>query len=203
MVLEDDEAVRQLFHCCDTDLGDAILKGHPSAITGDEEQLMATMKQMAVPPMATSIRRDMLLSTKQDDEENIRSFVARLNGKAATCTYTMECSAGKCTQRNDFTHIIVKDVLVAGLADEDIRRDVLGWAELDDKTVDETVNFIEAKEVARHALTNQFPSTSTHVFFHRSSYLLVYSLGLLFWISLIFSDVFSSEFSKIAYRFCH
>ena len=53
---------------------------------------------------------------------------------------------------NDFTDIIVKDVLVAGLVDEDIKKDVLGWSELDTKDVNETVAFIESKEMARDAL---------------------------------------------------
>ena len=50
---------------------------------------------------------------------------------------------------------MVKDVLITGLADDDIRKEILGWAELDQKNVQETVNFIEAKEMARDVLTKQ------------------------------------------------
>ena len=47
---------------------------------------------------------------------------------------------------------IIKDVLVAGLSDPDIKREVLGWADLDKKTTGETVMFIEGKEMARTAM---------------------------------------------------
>ena len=42
-------------------------------------------------------------------------------------------------------------MLTSGLVDEEIKKEVLGWAELDDKSVGETVVFIEAKEMARDA----------------------------------------------------
>ena len=57
-----------------------------------------------------------------------------------------------CTSEVDFTDI-VKDVLIAGLVDDETRKDVLGWAEVDDKTVEETVTLVEAKRwlVAVHS----------------------------------------------------
>ena len=35
------------------------------------------------------------------------------------------------------------------LTDEDIRKEVLGWRSLDGKDVNQTIGFIEAKELAR------------------------------------------------------
>ena len=35
--LADAECVQQLFHCCDEELGIAILKSHPDAVSRDEE----------------------------------------------------------------------------------------------------------------------------------------------------------------------
>ena len=43
-------------------------------------------------------------------------------------------------------------MLVTGLSDPEIRRDVLGWTELDGKTALEIVTFVESKEMARNAL---------------------------------------------------
>ena len=34
--------------------------------------------------------------------------------------------------------------MVTGLADEDIRKEMLGWGSLDEKDVNETIGFIEA-----------------------------------------------------------
>ena len=77
------------------------------------------------------------------------------HGKAATCSYSIVCCSDNCTQNTDFTPIIVKDVLITGLVNDEIKREVLGWTELDIKRVDETVSFIEGKEMARDALNNQ------------------------------------------------
>ena len=43
--------------------------------------------------------------------------------------------------------------MISGLSDEEIKIEVFGWHDLDEKTVDQTVQFIEAKEMARNALT--------------------------------------------------
>ena len=103
--------------------------------------------------MAISVRRTELLSLHQDRGENGRSYAARLMGKASTCAYTIVCPGQNCNQVIDFTDIMVKDVFVSGLCDDDIKKDVLGWADLDNKSLNETIAFVEAKEMARDALT--------------------------------------------------
>ena len=52
-----------------------------------------------------------------------------------------------------FTPIVVKYVLVNGLADAEIRREILGWKNLDTATLVETISFLEQKEMARDAFT--------------------------------------------------
>ena len=163
-----EETVQQLFNCCEEDLGNDILRGHPDCISGTLEDLLDVIKKLAVIPVAVSVRRSELISTKQDHGEGIRSFVAKLKGKAATCAYTMKCSSTTCTQIINFTDIMVKDVMVAGLVDDDIRKDVLGWADLDDKSVNETINFIEAKEMARDALTKYLVNTAAGISSYKS-----------------------------------
>ena len=144
-----------MFQCCDEDLGDDILKGHPQAVSGTEDRLLTIIKQLAVIPVAVNVRRSELLSLKQDHSESVRSFFPRINGKVTTCAYYVECSNDTCTHINDFTNVIVKVVLVTGLVNDDIKKDVLGWTELDAKTVEAMVSFIEAKEMACDALVNQ------------------------------------------------
>ena len=48
---------------------------------------------------------------------------------------------------------MVKDAVISGLADEDFKKDVFGWSDLDNKTLDETITFIEAKKMARNAMS--------------------------------------------------
>ena len=90
--------------------------------------------------------------SKQDHGEKTRSFVARVRGKASTCGYQQVCCGDNCQIKTDFSEIILKDVLIAGLVDEEIKKEVLGWVEVDDKTVEETLSFIEGKEMARDAM---------------------------------------------------
>ena len=85
-----------LFQCCEEELGDDILRSHPNATNGSEQELLNIVKKLAVTPVAVSVRRSELLSTKQDHGENIRSFHARINGKAATCAYSVNCSSETC-----------------------------------------------------------------------------------------------------------
>ena len=112
------ESVEQLFHCCDEDLGDSILKGHPDAVTSTEDHLIKIIKQMAVIPVAISVRRADLLATKQGHGENARAFYAKVRGKASTCSYSIKCTNAECNQVIDFTNVMVKDVVISGLVDE-------------------------------------------------------------------------------------
>ena len=94
--------------------GRAPLKSSPTAVDGNEANLMTIMKQLAVVPVAVSIRRSELLACRQDHGESGRAYYAKLMGKAATCSYTVKCSSDTCDHVTDFTDIIVKDVLVFG-----------------------------------------------------------------------------------------
>ena len=153
-VLTDDEKVQQLFQCCDESLGDAILRGHPDAVEGNEETLLAVIKKLAVTPVPRVVRRNEVLKLKQDHGEKTRSFAARVRGKASTCGYKQVCCGAGCEVETDFTEIILKDVLIAGLVDEEIKKEILGWSEVDAKTVEETLTFIEGKEMARDAMNS-------------------------------------------------
>ncbi len=143
----------QLFQCCERSLARLLLRENPNIISEGEDNLMEAINQMAVIKVATSVRRTKLLSVKQDHGETIREFYANVKATAATCNYTIRCPNTCCAAQQpiDYTSSIVKDVLVAGIADGDIRKDVLGWAELDSKNDKDLVAFIEAKELARNA----------------------------------------------------
>lgn len=79
--LTPDEKVQQLFQCCDDHLGDAILRGQPEAVNGDEATLLRVIKTFAVVPVARVVRRTEVLALKQDHGESTRNFLARIKGK--------------------------------------------------------------------------------------------------------------------------
>ena len=158
----------ELFECCSTELGDDILREDNTILDGSAENLMTVMRKFAVIPVAKTVRRSEVLMMKQDHKEGIRSYFSRVKGKADTCAYLVKCIHG-CNKDCDYTNEIIKDILVTGLSDPEIRRDVLGWHGLDGKSVQDTVTFIESKEMARNALafsngtaTGSINSTSTY-----------------------------------------
>jgi len=65
------------------------------------------------------------------------------------------------------TEWVIKDVLLNGLADGDIKRDILGLNELDTLKVEDLVARIESKETARNALQLDIPSNDAISTFKR------------------------------------
>ena len=59
----------------------------------------------------------------------------------------VKCRHNCCSNKPivDCTSNGVKDVLIAGIADAEIRKDVLGWTELDTKDDKCAVSFVESK----------------------------------------------------------
>ena len=107
-------------------MGNDILWGSDIDIaTTIEVALLALIKRLAVIPVAVSVCRADLHSTKQRDGENARSFYVRIKGKAATCAYTIQRLSHTYTQTVDFIDVIVKDVMTAGIADDEVKREVL------------------------------------------------------------------------------
>jgi len=143
----------QLYQCCDEDLGDAVQKGHADLVNLSEQELFSMIKQLAVIHVSFGVQLSDFLSTRQDLTVNTRSFAARLKGKASTCSYTCTCPKDVCNQVIGFTDIILKDVIVTGLADEDIRKEVLGWESLGEKDINETIGFVKEKAMACDAMT--------------------------------------------------
>ena len=99
--------------------------------------------------VATGVVRAELVGMQQGRDEPFRASAARVRGKAETCRYHTNCSCGN---QVDFTDIIIRDVLLAGISDVDIRRDVLGTDGILDKSVNDVVALVEGKEMARNAL---------------------------------------------------
>ena len=144
----------QLFQCCDKSLSRLLLKENPEVIETGEVALLRAMKSMAVIHVATTVRRANLLSLRQDHGQTFREFVAIVRAAAATCAYNVKCPHPCCAEKSfvDYTSLVVKDILISGLEDGEIRKDVLGMPELDAKTDKDILKFVEEKEIAMNAL---------------------------------------------------
>ena len=147
--IDEASAPAQLFQCAGEHLGDSLLKSDSTITTKPLADLISAMKSLAVVPVATGVLRSDLLQLRQDHDEPFRNFAARVRGKAEPCAFKATC---KCGENVDYTDHVIKDVLISGISDLDIRRDVLGTIDIITSDVKDVVALVEGKEMARNAL---------------------------------------------------
>ena len=121
--IDEASAPAQLFQCAGTELGDSLLKVNPNLTSDSLTQLLTAMRSLAVIPVATGVLRTELLQLRQKRDETFRVFAARVRGKAETCAFAAKCECGKGV---DYTNHVIRDVLLGGIFDPDIRREILG-----------------------------------------------------------------------------
>ena len=94
------------------------------------------MRELAVIPVAIGVRRAELMDIRQSPDEPFRTFAAKVQGKAETCAFTTTatCSCGSVVQV-EYKKESVRDVLLAGIADMDIRREALSTADMQKKSI--------------------------------------------------------------------
>lgn len=68
---------------------------------------------------------------------------AKVKEKAQTCAFNKDYS--NCNHSVDYTDEIVKYVVISGIADEEIKKEVLGIPDLDTKSLNETITTKEQK----------------------------------------------------------
>ena len=98
-----------------------------------------------------------LLALSQDREESIRAFYARLKASAQVCELSVPCTATACTERVSYSDKMILHAMVRGIADEEIREQVL--AKTEELGLEETVKFVEAKETGRRSTVELGTST--------------------------------------------
>lgn len=150
--ISDSASPTQLFQCASDSLGDLLLKSDPSITTRSTQEVLTAMRSIAVIPVARGVTRAELTQMSQSSDEPIRTFAARVHGKAETCAFTTsaKCQCGK-TLTVDYTSETVRDVILAGINDNDIRREALSDQSLQSEPINKVISFIESREMARNA----------------------------------------------------
>ena len=90
-------APTQLFQCASEPLGDLLLKSDPALMSRSTREVLAAMRSIAVIPVARGVTRAELTQMSQSSDEPIRTFAAKVRGKAETCGFTtsVRCECGK------------------------------------------------------------------------------------------------------------
>ena len=141
------DCIYQLLECCDDDLRKDLARTFGDLTSKTELQVKNSMKTLAVRQENTMVARVQLQQLRQDRDEPIRAFSARLRGQASICGFKVQCPCGNEVHYSDD---MVRDTLIRGIADEEIRLDILGLSK-QDMSLEEAVSFIEAKESGKRS----------------------------------------------------
>ena len=116
----------------------------------DEAYVLSKIKQHAVIAENIVLARVTHLQMRQDREEGVRNYAAKLKGQASSCNYTIKHKCSNCAHEEyvNYDDEMVRNVLASGLADSEIQIDLLGNAD-QEMPLDQMIKFIEAKEVGK------------------------------------------------------
>ncbi len=163
----------QLFQCATEKLGDIILRAVPNFTSKSVDEALHIMRSFAVIPVSRGVLRSELAALRQEPDEQFRTFAARVQGKAEACDFKTKFS-GTCGQCGTecsgdvyYTNDAIRDVLLNGIADIDIRREALGTTDIQDMPINNVIAFIEGREMARNA--NPSPTLSAISSYRRTS----------------------------------
>ena len=118
------DRILQLLECCDEQLRRDLTRNAGGTLSGrTEEAVLEAIRNLAVREENPMVARVALHNMKQDREEFVRAFGARLRGQASMCRFVKVCTG--CGADVNFSEENVADVLCRGLADPEIQQDLL------------------------------------------------------------------------------
>lgn len=170
-VQEADQVV-QLYSCCTNSLKSKITAVHHNFLERPIQELLPLLKALAVVPVARTVKQNEFLQMKQDPGETIRAFHSRVKAKARTCHFKTNCIHPHAPLHEgedpparvevDYSNEMIRHVVLNGLYDDDIRRDIFGNERIDVVEVDELISIIEGKETARDATSSSASALSLY-----------------------------------------
>ena len=148
----------QLMECCEESLRRDLHRSDKSISSKDENVISSAIRKLAVREENTMVSRVLLQSMHQDRDEGVRNFAARLNGQADICKYIAHCDCGS---EINFTEQMVRDTLIRGLEDPEIRQNILGH-ENQDMALEAVLKLIEAKESGKRSEASLLGADQAH-----------------------------------------
>ena len=99
--------------CCDETLRKDLTRSYGSLTDRSEDEALDCIKTLAVKPQNTLVARVQLLNLKQDRDEAIRSYAARLRGQSSICQFTKSVTC-QCEEvvDIDYNEDVIRDTLI-------------------------------------------------------------------------------------------
>ena len=146
-----DEILRdQLFECAEDSLQKTLF-----ANLGDRwdtissADLLKEVEVVAVEKQSDMLNEVHLMEAKQDRNEPVRKYLARLRGLANICSLTVSCPHNP-SSAVSYAERSIHTTLVKGLFDTETKGEIL--SKVDMPTLAETVTFLEARETGKRSL---------------------------------------------------
>ena len=145
------EAALQLLECCDEALRKDLTRNNGGSLRDNEEDdILEAIKHLAIRQENVMVSRVELGGMRQDRDEPVRSFAARLRGQAHVCKYSVTCP--NCSTSVSYADQVLRDTITRGLCDPDIQLEILGNSN-QEMTLEQTIRFIEARESGKRSAT--------------------------------------------------
>ena len=116
-----------------------------------EADLLVHAKKLVVKERNLLVNRLKLATIIQDEDEPVYKFETRLKPIARTGKFQQKCE--KCNIEVDFTEQMVRDHLIRGLSDLEIKKKVLAleWKQC---TLEKVLAFVEAEELGKRSISD-------------------------------------------------
>ena len=101
---------------------------------------MMEIERITVVKQSDLLDKVKLMKAKQECDEPIKTFLARLRGLANICNLSTECPSETCTETVSYVNAKILLALVKSLEDEDTKGEILSKVEQMD--LDRTIAFV-------------------------------------------------------------
>ena len=148
--ISETEEVVQLLECLDEDLRMNLTRSIGDKINQkNSTELLKAIKTFAVREENLIIARIDLHNMKQEQDESIHTYAARLKGKASQCKLSSKCSS--CNSEVDYSDSTITDAISRGLYDHDIQLQLITASYNQEMTLAQMINFIETREAGKRS----------------------------------------------------
>ena len=139
------------------------------------DALLTQVKAVAVKKVSVGVLRAAAHLAKQAAGERFQQFATKVRGLITDCDYVnpcphapvpnpgqmqaMVCGAVNCAG-SDYAQSILRNILLAGVYDTDIKRSILGAVGIERKPIQDIIELVEVKEAARNAAGTTRPAAA-------------------------------------------
>ena len=154
------QAKKVIFECCDEDLKHLMYGQYTSEQqdAATEDQLIASLKQLAVVFESALTHRLRLGDAVQSPGQLINGFLATLKSLARPCEYTVQCTRTGCTENVDYSSHMIKGQLIRGMSDDSDRQRLLAKPDSEKMSLDQVVTFLHRLETSHRPIHSSSPN---------------------------------------------